>query len=121
MEEMLHRDKFIPFNSANKYSWAAVSGNGERYCLAKGAPEKLILQTSHYWDAEGNRQPLTEEMKKTLDDRMLELAADAIRMLALCTYESDIEGDELPADGLTLVGILGIRDEVRPEANRRDC
>ena len=35
---------------------------------------------------------------------------------ALCTYESDIEGDELPADGLTLVGILGIRDEVRPEA-----
>lgn len=116
MEEMLHRDKFIPFNSANKYSWAAVSGNGEHYCLAKGAPEKLILQTSHYWDAEGNRQPLTEEMKKTLDDRMLELAADAIRMLALCTYESDIEGDELPADGLTLVGILGIRDEVRPEA-----
>ena len=116
MEEMLHRDKFIPFNSANKYSWAAVSGNGERYCLAKGAPEKLILHTSHYWDAEGNRQPLTEEMKKTLDDRMLELAADAIRMLALCTYESDIEGDELPADGLTLVGILGIRDEVRPEA-----
>lgn len=116
MEEMLHRDKFIPFNSANKYSWAAVSGNGERYCLAKGAPEKLILQTSHYWDAEGNRQPLTEEMKKTLDDRMLELAADAIRMLALCTYESDIEGDELPAGGLTLVGILGIRDEVRPEA-----
>ena len=116
MEEMLHRDKFIPFNSANKYSWAAVSGNGERYCLAKGAPEKLILQTSHYWDAEGNRQSLTEEMKKTLDDRMLELAADAIRMLALCTYESDIEGDELPADGLTLVGILGIRDEVRPEA-----
>ena len=116
MEEMLHRDKFIPFNSANKYSWAAVSGNGERYCLAKGAPEKLISQTSHYWDAEGNRQPLTEEMKKTLDDRMLELAADAIRMLALCTYESDIEGDELPADGLTLVGILGIRDEVHPEA-----
>ena len=116
MEEMLHRDKFIPFNSANKYSWAAVSGNGERYCLAKGAPEKLISQTSHYWDAEGNRQPLTEEMKKTLDDRMLELAAGAIRMLALCTYESDIEGDELPADGLTLVGVLGIRDEVRPEA-----
>lgn len=116
MEEMLHRDKFIPFNSANKYSWAAASGNGVRYCLAKGAPEKLILQTSHYWDAEGNRQPLTEAMKETLDERMLELAAGAIRMLALCTYESDIEGDELPADGLTLVGVLGIRDEVRPEA-----
>ena len=119
MEEMLHRDKFIPFNSANKYSWAAVSGNGERYCLAKGAPEKLILQTSHYWDAEGNRQPLTEEMKKTLDDRMLELAADAIRMLALCTYESDIEGDELPADGLTLVGILVFAMKSVPKRSKR--
>lgn len=52
---------------------------------------------------------------------MLELAADAIRMLALCTYESDIEGDELPEDGLTLVGILGIRDEVRPGSDRSDC
>lgn len=116
MEQSLQRDKFIPFNSANKYSWAAISGAGKQYCLAKGAPEKLILQTNYYWDADGNRQPLTEEMKKTLDDRMLELAADAIRMLALCTYESTIEGDELPADGLTLVGILGIRDETRPEA-----
>lgn len=116
MNEALVRNKFVPFNSANKYSWASVSGNGEDYCLAKGAPEKLILQTSHYWDAEGNRQPLTEAMKKTLDERMLELAADAIRMLALCTYESHIDGDALPEDGLTLVGVLGIRDEVRPEA-----
>ena len=30
--ERLH---FVPFNSANKFSWALVSKNGERYCLVR--------------------------------------------------------------------------------------
>ena len=111
--ERLH---FVPFNSANKSSWALVSKNGERYCLVKGAPEKLVQQTSFYWDAEGNRQPLTEAMKQSLDNRMLELAGSAIRMLALCSYEDSFADENLPLQNLTLVGILGIRDEVRQEA-----
>lgn len=111
--ERLH---FVPFNSANKFSWALVSKNGERYCLVKGAPEKLVQQASFYWDAEGNRQPLTEAMKQSLDNRMLELAGSAIRMLALCSYEDSFADENLPLQNLTLVGILGIRDEVRQEA-----
>ena len=111
--ERLH---FVPFNSANKFSWALVSKNDERYCLVKGAPEKLVQQASFYWDAEGNRQPLTEAMKQSLDNRMLELAGSAIRMLALCSYEDSFDDENLPLQNLTLVGILGIRDEVRQEA-----
>ena len=111
--ERLH---FVPFNSANKFSWALVSKNDKRYCLVKGAPEKLVQQASYYWDAEGNRQPLTEAMKQSLDNRMLELAGSAIRMLALCSYEDSFADENLPLQNLTLVGILGIRDEVRQEA-----
>ena len=111
--ERLH---FVPFNSANKFSWALVSKNDERYCLVKGAPEKLVQQASFYWDAEGNRQPLTKAMKQSLDNRMLELADSAIRMLALCSYEDSFADENLPLQNLTLVGILGIRDEVRQEA-----
>ena len=111
--ERLH---FVPFNSANKFSWALVSKNDERYCLIKGAPEKLVQQASYYWDAEGNRQPLTKAMKQSLDNRMLELAGSAIRMLALCSYEDSFADENLPLQNLTLVGILGIRDEVRQEA-----
>ncbi len=111
--ERLH---FVPFNSANKFSWALVSKNDERYCLVKGAPEKLVQQASFYWDAEGNRQPLTEAMKQSLDARMLELAGSAIRMLALCSYEDSFADENLPLKNLTLIGILGIRDEVRQEA-----
>lgn len=111
--ERLH---FVPFNSANKFSWALVSKNDKRYCLVKGAPEKLVQQASFYWDAEGNRQPLTEAMTQSLDNRMLELAGSAIRMLALCSYEDNFADENLPLQNLTLVGILGIRDEVRQEA-----
>ena len=111
--ERLH---FVPFNSANKFSWALVSKNDERYCLVKGAPEKLVQEASFYWDAEGNRQPLTEAMKQSLDNRMLELAGSAIRMLALCSYEDGFADENLPLQNLTLVAILGIRDEVRQEA-----
>ena len=111
--ERLH---IVPFNSANKFSWALVSKNDKRYCLVKGAPEKLVQQASFYWDAEGNRQPLTEAMKQSLDNRMLELAGSAIRMLALCSYEDSFADENLPLLNLTLVGILGIRDEVRQEA-----
>jgi len=114
--ENVKRLHFVPFNSANKFSWALVSKNDERYCLVKGAPEKLVQQANYYWDAEGNRQPLTEAMKQSLDNRMLELAGSAIRMLALCSYEDSFADENLPLQNLTLVGILGIRDEVRQEA-----
>lgn len=115
MEGEVRRLRFVPFNSADKYSWAMVENAGVTYCLIKGAPEKLILQTGYYWDEHGCRQQLTEAMKAALDERMVQLAGDAIRMLALCSYEGSAD-DALPEQGLTLIGIVGIRDDVRPEA-----
>ncbi len=114
-QEVPQRQHFVPFNSTSKYSWAQVASANDTYCLVKGAPEKLLLRTGFYWDAEGRRLPLTAGMKQQLDARMLELAGQAMRMLALCSYEGAVDG-ELPESGLTLVGIVAIRDDVRPEA-----
>ena len=114
-QEVPQRQHFVPFNSTSKYSWAQVASAKDTYCLVKGAPEKLLLRTGFYWDAEGRRLALTAGMKQQLDARMLELAGQAMRMLALCSYEGAVDG-ELPERGLTLVGIVAIRDDVRPEA-----
>ena len=114
-QEVPQRQHFVPFNSTSKYSWAQVASANDTYCLVKGAPEKLLLRTEFYWDADGRRLPLTAGMKQQLDARMLELADQAMRMLALCSYEGAVDG-ELPESGLTLVGIVAIRDDVRPEA-----
>lgn len=116
--KVLQRLSFTPFNSARKYSWAKV-GEGEKktYCLIKGAPEKLVRLANYYWCPDGSRQVLTEEAKAALDKRMIELAGKAIRMLALCSYGEPLgEKEPLPEHGLTLIGVVAIRDDVRPEA-----
>ena len=109
------RVHFVPFNSASKYSWAQVQTGNDAYCLVKGAPEKLLMRTAYYWGADGRRLPLTDAMKEQLEEWMLVLAGQAMRMLALCSYEG-VANEELPNMGLTLIGIVAIRDDVRPEA-----
>ena len=45
------------------------------------------------------------------------LPGKAIRMLALCSYGEPLgEKEPLPEHGLTLIGVVAIRDDVRPEA-----
>lgn len=117
-EELPKRLFFAPFRSSTKYSWALVQyGESMPYCLIKGAPERLVKQSDYYLNADGKVVPLTEAVKAALDKRMIELANKAMRMLALCTYDGIIGNDKvLPAHGLTLVGVLAIRDDVRQEA-----
>lgn len=103
----------IPFNSTNKYSATQVMGQYD-LTLIKGAPEKILQRCSHYYDKNGKKQPF--DIKK-LNAKIDELANRAIRVLALATSEDSLGDDALPAgNNWTLVGCLGIRDEVRPES-----
>lgn len=103
----------IPFNSENKYSATYVEGDYE-ITLIKGAPEKIISKCGYYYDESGNKVVL--EDKTIIDNHMNELGERAIRVLALATSDKKIIGNELPDDEWTLVGIIGIRDDVRPES-----
>jgi calcium-translocating P-type ATPase len=103
----------LPFNSENKYSATQVSGS-HSYTLIKGAPEKVLRECANYFDENGNIQPLKDH--KAIDDKINELAARAIRVLAVAVDNKDLPEEGLPQGGWTLVGILGIRDEVRPES-----
>lgn len=105
----------LPFNSENKYSAASVEGEFFSGTLIKGAPEKLLLRCSHYYDKNGDRLFLDRSITEKKADM---LAARAIRVLALavCTELLPDDGAELPEGDFTLLGIIGIRDEVRPES-----
>lgn len=109
------RTVFIPFNSTDKYSLAVVKGSFTG-ALIKGAPEKLLNHTDFYYDESGQQQVLTSEHQQTLETQMLAYANQAMRMLALCVYEGEYTTEGLPDSGLILLGILAIRDDVRPEA-----
>ncbi|GMO23717.1 MAG: calcium-translocating P-type ATPase, PMCA-type [Termitinemataceae bacterium] len=105
--------KNIPFNSTNKYSASRVEGD-YTLTLIKGAPEKLLQRCKYYYDEEGVKQTLASV--ETINGKIDELAGRAIRVLALATSENDVDGESLPEGDWTLVGIVGIRDEVRPES-----
>jgi len=104
----------IPFNSTNKFSASTVGKKGQYMTLIKGAPEKMLRKCKYYYDAEGRKVPLTNSAQ--LDAKMDELATRAIRVLAFATSDSAITDGNLPEDEWTLVGFVGIRDEVRPES-----
>ncbi len=103
----------IPFNSTNKYSATQITGD-YNLTLIKGAPEKILKRCSHYWSVDGDKQPFNmSELNKQID----ELANRAIRVLAIATSEDALGEESLPeGDNWTLVGVVGIRDEVRPES-----
>ncbi len=102
----------IPFNSTNKYSASHVEGD-YNLSLIKGAPEKLLKNCKYCYDINGNKKPFDDTL---LNKKIDELAERAIRVLALATCEENIGDDALPEGEWTLIGVIGIRDEVRPES-----
>ena len=104
----------IPFNSTNKYSATQVKGD-YNYTLIKGAPEKILQRCKYYFDENGNKVEFSTA--KQLDEKINQFAERAIRMLALAVSEDALGEDALPeGNNWILVGVLGIRDEVRPES-----
>jgi len=103
----------IPFNSTRKFSATQVT-NKRSLTLVKGAPEVVLKNCRRYLDAEGNAVALDDQAG--LQAAMAELTGRAMRLLAVAISDTPIDGNkELPAD-LTLVGVFGMRDELRPTA-----
>ena len=102
----------VPFNSTNKYSATTIEGD-KNITLIKGAPEKLIQNCKYYYDEQGNKAKFDD---KVLNEKIDELANRAIRVLAVATSDTALTSDSLPEGDWTLIGVIGIRDEVRPES-----
>ena len=102
----------VPFDSAKKFSAACLTGP-KKLWLVKGAPEKLLSKCTAYYDGQGQRVPMPG--RSHLQRQMDEMTGAAIRVLALAVSDQPVDGSG-DFSGLTLIGLVGIRDEVRPEA-----
>ncbi len=112
-DENLTKIHSIPFNSENKYSATSVKGD-YNYTLIKGAPERIIAKCTSYFDENGEIQRLNDI--KPLDEQINKLASRAIRVLAFAVSNEQLLEDSLPEGEWTLIGVIGIRDDVRPES-----
>jgi calcium-translocating P-type ATPase len=103
----------IPFNSSRKFSATQVSG-AENLTLIKGAAEVVLENCDAYLDAQGQVQPLTD--KTPLNAAMQQLAQRAMRVLAVAMTDTAIGEDKILPNRLILIGVLGLRDELRHNA-----
>lgn len=98
------------FNSANKFSQAHIESLGKTFY--KGAPERLLAKATKYLDKDGNVKDID---KKALDKKIDELASKAMRVLSFGYSEKKLE-ENVINDDVVIIGLVGIRDDVRAEA-----
>lgn len=98
------------FNSTNKFSQARIEKLGKTFY--KGAPERLLANAKKYLDKDGNIKDID---KAALDKKIDELATKAMRVLSFGYSESPMTENKIN-DDIIITGLVGIRDDVRPEA-----
>lgn len=98
------------FNSTNKFSQARIESTGKTFY--KGAPERLVSRATKCLDANGNIKIID---KAVLNRKIDELAAKAMRVLAFGYSEQPLTESKVN-DDIVIIGLVGIRDDVRPEA-----
>lgn len=98
------------FNSANKFSQAEIRELHQVFY--KGAPEKFLAVAKKGLDADGNIVDLSSD---ALNEKINEYASRAMRVLAF-GYSSSPFKEDVINDDVVLIGLVAIRDDVRPEA-----
>jgi Ca2+-transporting ATPase len=114
-------------------------GTGQYVLVTKGAPDVMLDRCSHQQVA-GRIEPLTPDRRRAVSDAVDELAADALRTIAVAYRQLDGTADGTLDDGaasgplddgaaggtlddtaehdLVYLGVVGILDPPRPEVAR---
>ena len=100
------------FNSSNKYSSSEL--DGELKTIYKGASEKLLQYATKCIDSNGNE---IEFDKDKVLNKINELANRSMRTLAYGYSRKELVENEIN-DDFVLVGIVGIRDEIRESSKK---
>ena len=98
------------FNSANKFSQVEI--REMKRVFYKGAPERLLAHAKKCLDADGN---VVELFPDVLNEKINEYASRAMRVLAFGYSDSPFTEDAIN-DDVVVIGLVAIRDDVRPEA-----
>ncbi|RZB78385.1 Calcium-transporting ATPase 2, plasma membrane-type isoform C [Glycine soja] len=110
--------KVEPFNSTKKKMSVVVElpGGGLRaHC--KGASEIILAACDKVLNSNGEVVPLDEESTNHLKDTINQFASEALRTLCLAYVELEngfSTEDPIPVSGYTCIGVVGIKDPVRP-------
>ncbi|MCG7964936.1 MAG: cation-transporting P-type ATPase [Candidatus Thiodiazotropha taylori] len=110
------RQSTIPFDSAYRYMATRHSDGSDAFVAIKGAPEALLPRCSDLHDGRSSRSVDETFWQAQVDS----LASKGMRTLAVAIKkmpptDAPLEHEDV-ADGLTLLGVVGIIDPPRDEA-----
>lgn len=114
------------FNSEKKRSGVLLKKKVDDTIFVhwKGAAEMIVSLCSSYYGSNGMVEPLDDDVKDKLEKIIQGMAASSLRCIAFAyvqTSEQELEYSDdgkthkrLKEDGLTLLGIVGLKDPCRP-------
>ena len=110
--------KVEPFNSTKKRMSTILELPGGGYrAHCKGASEVVLAACDKFIDARGTIVALDKTATKKLSDIIETFSKEALRTLCLAYREMDDSfsiDEQIPLQGYTCIGIVGIKDPVRP-------
>lgn len=110
--------KVEPFNSEKKRMGVVLElPEGGRRAHTKGASEIILAACDKFIDSKGEVAPFDDSVLDHLKDTIEQFANEALRTLCLAYIELGTEYSEampIPLTGYTCIGIVGIKDPVRP-------
>ncbi|XP_030467077.1 calcium-transporting ATPase 12, plasma membrane-type-like [Syzygium oleosum] len=112
------------FNSEKKRSGVAVRRSGEQvvHIHWKGAAEMILALCSDYYSQRGTVNVMTDEARSEFGTIIKNMAGKSLRCIAFAYKKFNGSLAQVHArleeDGLTLLGIIGIKDPCRPGVRR---
>ncbi|KAH9755790.1 calcium-transporting ATPase 1 [Citrus sinensis] len=110
--------KVEPFNSVKKQMGVVIElpeGGFRVHC--KGASEIILAACDKFLNSNGEVVPLNEAAVNHLNETIEKFASEALRTLCLAYMEigNEFSADApIPTEGYTCIGIVGIKDPMRP-------
>lgn len=121
IDELYPRTGEIPFDSDRKLMTTFHTVHDEILIITKGAPDVLIKKCSGIL-INGDIETMTQKHMDLIETSNKDMAANALRILALAIKNMDdmpqqISADEIEKD-LLFIGLIGMMDPPRPEAKK---
>ncbi|KAJ0742543.1 putative P-type Ca(2+) transporter [Helianthus annuus] len=108
------------FNSKKKRSGVSIRRNNDNtiHVHWKGAAEMVLAMCSKYYISNGCKEIIDSDSRKQLENIIEGMAASSLRCIAFA-HKKVLEGTEtLAEEGLTLLGIVGLKDPCRPGSKK---
>ena len=114
------RERLFHFDPGRKLMSTVDRRDGRLLVDTKGAPEEVLPRCTSTMKPDGTADPLDDEGRRALIDRVEATAAGGLRVLAFAVRDLDVNqriptGRDDVENDLCLVGLAGMFDPPRPE------